>query len=223
MKRVRKDDEDYWDTWRAAPKAFIPLDVGQRLWPSPFGSLSSLRARRPATEWPPLDALRPSNGGVTVRAARAEALGAAEGTTDFGEYFVYFSFFIVFSALLLAGLFFALSVEQRARELGLLRAVGLHARATSARLLIARGRSASRRSAAAIGMAGAVGYAALIMYGLRTWWVGAVGTTALELHVDPLLSDRGGRRRAGRGADRSVPVDARGSRAARRERCSRPG
>ncbi len=39
----------------------------------------------------------------------------------------------------------------------------------------------------AIGIAGAIGYAALIMYGLRTWWVGAVGTTALELHVDPLF------------------------------------
>ena len=25
------------------------------------------------------------------------------------------------------------------------------------------------------------------MYGLRTWWVGAVGTTALELHVEPRL------------------------------------
>jgi hypothetical protein len=34
------------------------------------------------------------------------------------------------------------------------------------------------------GMALAVGWAALMMYGLRTWWVGAVGTTALVLHVD---------------------------------------
>ena len=39
---------------------------------------------------------------------------------------------------------------------------------------------------AVIGIAAAVGYAALIMYGLRTWWVGAVGTTRLTLHVAPL-------------------------------------
>ena len=26
LQRVRKADEDYWDNWRAAPKAFIPLD-----------------------------------------------------------------------------------------------------------------------------------------------------------------------------------------------------
>jgi hypothetical protein len=37
----------------------------------------------------------------------------------------------------------------------------------------------------ALGLGGAVGYAALIMYGLGTWWVDAVGTTALTLHLSP--------------------------------------
>ena len=37
-----------------------------------------------------------------------------------------------------------------------------------------------------VGIGGAIAYAALIMLGLRTWWVDAVGTTALTLHVDPL-------------------------------------
>jgi ABC-type antimicrobial peptide transport system permease subunit len=46
------------------------------------------------------------------------------GATDFGEYFVYFSFFLVVSAVVLAALFFKLGVEQRVREVGLLRAVG---------------------------------------------------------------------------------------------------
>jgi putative ABC transport system permease protein len=185
MKRVRKVDEDYWDRWRAAPKAFIPIDVGQRLWLSPFGSLSSLRGRSGRGEWPNRAALSASSAGVSVRAVRAEALAAATGTTDFGEYFIYFSFFIVFSALLLAGLFFALTVEQRARELGLLRAVGFTPRDV-ARLLLGEGLVVAVVGSV-IGIAGAIGYASLIMYGLRTWWVGAVGTTALELHVDPLF------------------------------------
>jgi len=38
-----------------------------------------------------------------------------------------------------------------------------------------------------LGVAGAIGYAALIMLGLRTWWVGAVGTTALRLQPSPLM------------------------------------
>ncbi len=55
---------------------------------------------------------------------RGGGLAASRGATDFGEYFTYFSFFLVASALLLAVLFFRLAVEQRAREVGLLRAVG---------------------------------------------------------------------------------------------------
>jgi putative ABC transport system permease protein len=35
----------------------------------------------------------------------------------------------------------------------------------------------------AIGVLGAIGYAKLLMYGLRTWWVDAVGTTSLTLHL----------------------------------------
>ena len=43
---------------------------------------------------------------------------AARGATDFGQYFVYFSFFLVVAALLLAGLFFRYGLEQRLGEIG---------------------------------------------------------------------------------------------------------
>lgn len=179
--RVRKVDEAYWDEWNAAPKAFIPLSVGQALWPSPFGTVSSLRTASLAG-WPPV---LESDTALAVRDARGEAVAAAEGTTDFGEYFVYFSFFLVAAGLLLAGMFFALGVEQRAREVGLLLAVGYRAR--DVRALLVREAAVLTAAGGLIGMAAAVGYAAIIMHGLRTWWVGAVNTTALDLHVDPLL------------------------------------
>src|SRR4029079_9766038 len=38
---------------------------------------------------------------------------------------------------------------------------------------------------AGIGVVAALGYAALMMLGLRTWWTGAVATTSLSLHVTP--------------------------------------
>ncbi|HUE87589.1 MAG TPA: ABC transporter permease [Vicinamibacterales bacterium] len=186
MQRVRKVDEDYWDRWGAAPKAFIPLRVGQSLWPSPFGTLSSLRTGF-MSDWPPVGNI---DAVLTVRDARGEAMAAADGTTDFGEYFVYFSFFLVVSGLLLAGMFFALSVEQRAKELGLLLAVGYRHR--DIRGILVREAAVLAVLGSLIGMAGAVAYAALIMYGLRTWWVGAVNTTALELHVDPVWLLAGG-------------------------------
>src|SRR5262249_52340867 len=103
------------------------------------------------------------------------------GSTDFGEYFVYFSFFLVVSALVLAALFFRLGVEQRAREVGLLRAVGFGTPAVG-RLFIAEGVVLAGLGGVA-GIAGAIAYGAVMMAGLRAWWSGAVGTTALTLHV----------------------------------------
>ncbi len=109
---LRKTDEDYWDRWRGAPKAFVPIDAAQRLWGTTHGNVSSIRVAVPqsasAAEFQRRldDALRaqldPGHAGFLVRDVRGEALAAAEGTTDFGEYFFYFSFFLVVSGLLLA-------------------------------------------------------------------------------------------------------------------------
>ncbi len=194
LSRVRDRDEDYWDEWRAAPKAFIALPSGQTLWPSTFGSVSSVRVSAPAG--PSMEAFTedftghlrasvdPGAAGIQVSAVRADGLAAAEGTTDFGEYFVYFSFFLVVSGLLLAYLFFALGLEQRAREVGLLTAVGFTGADLRGHFL--REGAILAVAGVLLGIAGAIGYAAVILYGLRTWWVDAVGTTALELHVTPL-------------------------------------
>ena len=124
--------------------------------------------------------------GIAARSGpRAKALAASRGSTDFGEYFVYFSFFLVASALVLAALFFRLGVEQRAREVGLLRAVGFSTPRVR-RLFAAEGLllavDRQRRSASPARSA----TAPLMMAGLRTWWSGAVGTTALTLHVSPI-------------------------------------
>jgi hypothetical protein len=121
---VRPKDEAYWDQWRAAPKAVVPLELGQRLWGSRFGDVSSIRFALRDAEAVAAAVREDVSSQVVVRAVRQEALAAAAGTTDFGEYFLYFSFFLVVSALLIAYLFFALGVEQRAREVGLLTAVG---------------------------------------------------------------------------------------------------
>ena len=181
LQKVRKQDEDYWDTHRAAPKAIISLAEGQRLWGSRYGKVSSLRL--PADT--PIDprAIDPADGGLTMRNIRADALTAAQGTTDFGEYFLYFSFFLVVSALLLAYLFFAVGLERRTTEVGALAAMGFSPAAI--RGVFVREGAILATIGAIIGTLAAVGYSAVILYGLRTWWVGAVGTTDLRLHVAP--------------------------------------
>ena len=183
LSKVRPKDEAYWDQWRGAPKAFVPLDTGQRLWGSRFGNISSIRFALRDADAVAAAVRAEMNSQVVVRPVRQEALAAAEGTTDFGEYFLYFSAFLVASALLIAYLFFALSIEQRAREVGLLAAVGYTPR--QVRRVFLREAAIITAAGVIVGLAGAVGYAALIMHGLRTWWVDAVGTTALTLHVDP--------------------------------------
>ena len=181
LDRVRKQDEDYWDQYRAAPKAIIRVNDAQRLWGSRYGRVSSLRLSGEHTI--AAQAIDPGAAGFTARNVRADAISAAQGTTDFGEYFLYFSFFLVVSALLLAYLFFAVGLEQRTTEVGILASIGFSS--SRIRGVFLREGAILALAGAAIGAAAAIGYSALILHGLRTWWVGAVGTTDLTLHVAP--------------------------------------
>lgn len=193
LRRIRKVDEAYWETYRTTPKAFVPLDVGQRLWQTRYGAMTSIRIK--PSEGQPLkeahDVLEqrlrvtadPLALGLSVIDVRAQSLSASRGATDFGEYFVYFSFFIVVSALVLVVLFFKLGIEQRVREVGLLRAVGF--RPSGVRWLFLQEGLLLAIAGSVLGIGGALGYSWLMMLGLRSWWVDAVGTTALTLHVSP--------------------------------------
>jgi putative ABC transport system permease protein len=191
LSRVRPEDERYWDEYRTTPKAFIPYERGRDLWRSRYGALTSIRATElPGANAEALaarlrDALRttlsPNAMGVALYPARAAALEAAQGATDFGQYFTYFSFFLMVSALMLAVLFFKLGVEQRLRQIGILRAAG-YSMAIVRRLLLGEAIILALVGGA-LGIVGAVLYGRLIVHGLGTWWVGAVGTTMLELHV----------------------------------------
>src|SRR5688572_2618614 len=122
LKRVRPVDEDYWKQYRTTPKGFIAFEEGRRLWQSRYGDRTSVRVT-PATgdslahtrrrfELALAAAIDPAAAGLAAIAVREEGLSASRGATNFGEYFVYFSFFLVASALVLAVLFFRLGVEQ---------------------------------------------------------------------------------------------------------------
>lgn len=194
LKRVRPQDEDYWKTYRTTPKAFIPLAVAQKLWQSRFGNVTSTRISpapgqsleqaRAAFDRSLRETINPAQGGLSIQPVRAQGLQASQGATDFGEYFLYFSFFLVISALMLSALFFKLGIEQRLREIGVLQAIGFPAAKirnvflTEGLLLAVVG--------SLIGLAGAIGYGEFVIVGLRTWWVDAVGTTMLRLYISPL-------------------------------------
>ena len=191
LSRVRPKDEDYWDTYRDAPKAFVSAATGQRLWQSRFGVLTAVRIGAIAGEDIATTAKRfedrllkniaPESAGLTFQPVKQQGLTASAGATDFSGLFIAFSQFLIISAALLVGLLFRLSVEQRGREVGMRMVSGYTGK--KIRRLFSREGLVLAGVGGITGLIGGVFYAYLIMVGLRTYWVGAVGTSDLSLHI----------------------------------------
>ena len=196
LKRVRPKDEAYWNERRATPKAFVSLATGQRLWSSRFGSLTAIRLapagsagvapaeadlRKTAAlfEKKLLSSLAPDQLGLQFQPVKEQGLRAAAGATDFGQLFFGFSLFLIVSAAMLVALLFQLGVERRAKEIGILLATGFPVRVVRRLLLLEA--CAVAVAGGALGVPGAVAYGALMIAGLRTWWLPAVGTPFLHL------------------------------------------
>lgn len=192
QKRVRPQDDEYWSKHRTTPKAYVSLATGRKLWASRFGATTAVRvaardglsiesAERRLVEQFARDGQRL---GLDVRFIKQQALAAARGTTPFDALFLSLSFFVIIAALLLVALLFRLGLEQRATEIGVLLALGWNTRRV-ARLFAYEGAVVSLVGGAA-GMLLGIGYAWLMLVGLRTWWLGAIATPFLTLHVTPL-------------------------------------
>ncbi|MFH5806337.1 ABC transporter permease [Alienimonas sp. DA493] len=196
LDRVTTEDEFYWDDYKALPKAFLPIERMRELFPSRYGSSTTVLLTGP--DGGPIEDFDAAEErftaalleGVDLRQlglafgpVKAQGLAAAAGTTDFAGLFVGFSLFLILSAAILIALLFRLGLERRASEVGLERALGLGPKAvrrlhlTEGLIVVAVG--------GLVGAAAAVGYAALMLWGLRTLWVGAVGTRFLFLDVTP--------------------------------------
>jgi putative ABC transport system permease protein len=188
-RRVRTQDEKYWDKHSATPKAFVSLAAGRRLWGSRFGKTTSLRVQLPASMSledleKQMSSLDPAALGLVFQPVKQQALAAAAGTTPFNVLFLAFSFFIIAAAVMLVLLLFRLGVEQRAREIGILLALGLKRRQVR-RILLGEGFIIALVGGI-FGLILGIGYAALMLLGLRTWWLAAVVTPFLQLCITPL-------------------------------------
>ncbi len=189
---IRDKDEDYWDRYRTAPKAYVALETAKQLWSNRFGQLTSLRLAPAAGMSLAQASLRfqnearkriePAAFGLTFQPVKQQGLEASSGATDFSGLFIGFSTFLIASAAMLVALLFRLGVERRSKEVGLLLAAGQRPGRVR-RLLLTEG-ALIAAAGCLIGIPGAVAYAALMVYGLRTWWSAAVGGSFLELHVE---------------------------------------
>lgn len=193
LSRVRPVDEDYWKEYRATPKAFLPLEVGQEWWRTRWGELTGIRVAPPAGE--PLEVflprfaaalrqeLEPAEFGLAFQPVKSLGLAASGGATDFGGLFFGLSFFVITAAALLVALLMQLFLEQRSGEIGLRLALGFPRSAVRRELLGEGATLAAVGGLAGLGLA--LLYAWLMMLGLRTFWRPAVGTSRLELVLSP--------------------------------------
>ena len=209
-KRIRPADEQYWDHYGPTPKAFVALATGRRLWGSRFGQTTSIRvaaasaegsgvrgqgsdsANRPSTLAPPPSPLSslpsllqqrldPAKMGLVFQPVKRQGLAASAGTTPFGVLFLCFSFFIIAAAVILVAILFRLGIDRRATQIGTLLAVGLPGKQVG-RLLLAEGLLVAA-AGSLLGLPAGVAYAALMLLGLRTWWLAAVVTPFLRLYI----------------------------------------
>ncbi len=187
LKKIRPQDEKYWDAYKGTPKAFVRQDVAAELFKNRFGELTAVRypasANGAKMEAKIIAAANPGALGLRFNAVREQALAAGAQGFDFGGLFIAFSFFLIVSALLLTALLFALNAENRAREIGTLLALGFTPKIVR-RLLLIEGLIVSLVGALPGAFLGLL-YTRAVLHGLNGVWQGATATAELDFYASP--------------------------------------
>ena len=195
MKKIRPKDEAYWKKYRGTPKAFVTLRRGIEMWKNRFGTYTALRFPLSADTNQARDALvqieahatasaQPEKLGLPLIPVKTQALAGVDQAMDFGGLFIGLSFFLIAAALLLMALIFQFEIETRARETGVLLALGFKVR-TVRWLLWSEGVGLALCGALPGALIGIL-YAQYLIHGLSTSWQSAVGNAPLTFHAEPL-------------------------------------
>ncbi|MFN3190733.1 MAG: FtsX-like permease family protein [Aureliella sp.] len=197
-KDIKPVDDAYWRNHRLTPKIFIPYRYTswRLMFASRFGDTTAIRF--PVT--PDID---PENfeselrqkientlletrnlKGLVFTPVREQQLAAASGTTPFDALFLSLSFFVIVAALLLVYLLFKLGLQTRVAELGILRAQGFTP--SRVRSLLTSEFALVALFGTVLGVGMGLLYARMLIAGLESWWVGAIGTRFLQYHATPL-------------------------------------
>ena len=188
--KLRPADDTYWDDYRTTPKAFVSLATGQKLWSSRFGNVTSFRISSDTTESDVQSKLltaidqTPGASSFELIPLKKNALAASSGSTPFDVLFLALSMFVIASGLILVSLLFRLALQSRASEVGVLKAVGLSEKSVSG--VWVREMLLVCILGAVLGVLLGIGYAAIMIWGLKTWWLGAISKPIINLHIGPL-------------------------------------
>lgn len=178
-----QDNEQYWEDYRATPKAFITFEQGRLLWGNRFGETTAVRMLLDDAESKRADldtAIAPSELGFFFTPVRQEALQAVDGAVDLGQLFLGMSFFLVLSSLLIIAFLFSLALRQRISQCGIMLASGF-TRTDVTALMLAEALVIALVGAALGSFAG-FAYTRALIHGLSSGWSGAVAGAALDFH-----------------------------------------
>jgi putative ABC transport system permease protein len=188
LDKIRQKDEDYWDKYRGAPKAFITLQAGQKMWANRYGNLTAVRypvgtISEESLTRNLLETVNPVSVGLFFQPVRQSGMKAGGGSTDFGSLFLGLSMFLIIAALILMSLIFVFGVEKRSGQIGMLLAVGISTKQVRQLLMIESGALAV--FGAILGSVTALFYTRMMIYGLATAWQSAVAGSTIRFYAKP--------------------------------------
>jgi ABC-type antimicrobial peptide transport system permease subunit len=189
LSKIRDKDEDYWNSWKGTPKAFINTENAHNLWKNRFGDYTAIRCKTGEADQEKITGifrnnLDPSDLGFNVSHVKEEALYAARNGVDFSQLFIGLSFFVLLSAVLLTSLLFLLNLSRRSTQAGTLSALGYSNRLIR-KLYILEGLLIAILGSL-VGLVLAVIYNKVILLLLNSLWSDIVRTSTLEIKIDPV-------------------------------------
>lgn len=183
---IRDKDEEYWDSYKGTPKAFISYETGKEIWGSNYGPATAIRfpsGTNPGDILGKLSgALDPSILGFSVINLRNEALRAAEESVDFGMLFISLGFFLIVAAFVLLSFAVSYYFDLKKNEIRTLFSIGFRNKAILKTLLFETGLIALLACVAG----GFAGYLVnmVLTAALNSVWTGAVQTNNLVSSFD---------------------------------------
>jgi putative ABC transport system permease protein len=184
--KIRPSDEEFWQRYRATPKAFIALPRAQQLWGNRFGQLSGIHLGHEVTDEDEFTGklrheLLFTDLGMSFRGLSEDSRHAVEGSLNFGILFTSLSGFLIGSALLLVALLCVFGMESRASQIGLLLAIGYSRRQVHRIFLCEAGLVCL--AGACLGACGGIVYTKFCLWGLGDIWSGASAGIPFIFHA----------------------------------------
>lgn len=188
---IRDKDEDYWDKYKGAPKAYVSLDKAQEMWTNRFGNYTAVRFSTETFDEEKYrlvfaENITPADLGMAVEPVREKGVQAAKNGTDFSGLFIGLSFFLLVAGIVLTSLLFQLNLETRSAQVGLFDALGFRQKQVRGFYLLEG--FAVALLGGIIGLIVSVFYTQLVFKILNTLWFDIVRTDVLLIKIYPLTA-----------------------------------